>query len=303
MHADLVQKRLDYLTKGAVAAGSTSDATWAAPLTAARQLVDPILSLIQQQSLLGRIPGLRSAPFNCDVPAQTGAGGFAWVGEGIPKPITKFPFATLKLWIGKVSGIVVLTTETVRAPNSAATIRDALVVGVVDFQDRQLLDPAITEIANVRPASITNGVTPTTATGNLQTDVGALLAAFYTNRPGAARPVLVMSPATAGRLAGTGNHPDLRVDGGVAFGVPVVTSTGADLRVVALDAAAVVFADGGIEFDVTEQAMLDMSDSPAPPTAATILVSTWQANLAAFRVERTLWWKAAANAVQYLVTS
>jgi len=42
-------------------------------------------------------------------------------------------------------------------------------------KDSQLLDPTVTEIANVRPASVTHRVTPTTGTGNLATDVGALL--------------------------------------------------------------------------------------------------------------------------------
>jgi hypothetical protein len=88
-----------------------------------------------------------------------------------------------------------VTRELVRLgqPNAETALQTALVSGLVAFQDAQLVDPAVTLIANQRPASLSNGVTPTASTGNgLDADVGALLAALFAARPGAARPALVI---------------------------------------------------------------------------------------------------------------
>jgi hypothetical protein len=302
VHAPLVRKSLDqYTTKAAVPFGTTTDPAWAGPL-AQPALIEPVLALVQQQSLLGRIPGLRRAPFNTPVPIQTAIGTYYWVQQGVPKPITKLAFDDPTLPPGKIAGIVVLSSELVKlsAPFGENAMRDALVGGAVHFQDGQMLDPTVAEVANVHPPSITNGVTPVPSTGDLNADVAALLAKLYTSRPGAARPTLVMSPAVAGRLAASGNHPQLTVNGGTAFGCPVVTASGAALHVVALDAAAVLYADGGIVLDISTEAAVEMVDNPAAPTATTIVASFWQLNLAGFKVERLVWWVAAPGAVQVL---
>ena len=297
VHAPLIRKTLDtWHQKTAVAPGTSTDAVWGGPLVP-KPLIDPILLSVQQQALPARL-GLRRGPFDANIPVQSNTGTYAWVASGTPKPATRIDFATARLYEGKIGGIVVLTAELVRlaGPFSENVMRDALVGGIVAFQDAQLLDPAISEIANVRPKSLTNGVTVTAGT-----DVGALLAAFYAARPNAEKPVLVMSPTAAGKLAATAAHPDLTVTGGTAYGVPVVTSAGAGTVIAVLDAQAVVYADGGLMLDVSTEAAIEMADSPTAPVAATIVTSFWSFNLAGIRIERMLWWVAAPNAVQYLV--
>ena len=211
--------------KAAVSPGTPIDGSWALPLVPS-PIAEPLLLLVQQESLLGRVPGFRRAPFNAAIPTQTTTANFSWIAPNALKPILKYTFDTLRLGVGKVGGIVVLTEELARlsAPNGEGAMRDALVGDIVTFQDSQLLDPAVAEVANVSPGSLTNGVTPTVAAAPLAEQIAAVLAALAASRPGAARPTLIMSPAVAGQL---GN--DVRVDGGVAyFGVvPIVTSPGA----------------------------------------------------------------------------
>jgi hypothetical protein len=292
------------LRKAAVPPGTTTDPTWAEPLIPSPS-VAPILALVQTDSLLGRIVGLRKLPFNASVPAQTTTGTFAWTGQGIPKAVARLDFATLRLRIGKIHGIIVVSDELLRlaVPNAESALREALISGLVRFQDEQLLDPTVAEITGVNPASLTNGVTPVMATGTVAGDVAAVLDAFYAARPGAARPTLVMSPSVAGRLAASSVQPALTVLGGLAFGVPVVTSTGAGALVVALDAAAVSYADDGLTLDVSTEATVEMNDAPAAPTSATVYASLWQLNQAGFKVERFLWWRSVPGSVQYVTTA
>ena len=303
VHAAVIRKSLDDLTtKAAVAAGSTTDATWAGALVMPAAFVDPLTLLVQQKSLLGRIVGLREVPFNTPVPLQTTGASFGWVGERQVKPISKFGFDDVVLPPGKVQGTVTLTAELVKLaqPSSVGVMRDQLVAGSAEFLDRQLLDPAVTEIATIRPASLTADVVATPSTGDLQADIASLLSALYASRPSAARPTLVMHPTQAGVLAASGLHPDLTVSGGTAFGVPVVTSTGADLHIVALDASAIAYAGGDVLPSVTTEASLDMNDAPGAPTAATVQTSLWQLNLVAIRVERPAWWAKVPGSVQLL---
>ena len=99
--------------KAAVAAGTVTDATWAAPLV--NQIIaDDFLALLRPATILGKIPGLRNVPFNTKVPAQTAGGTYGWVGEAKPKPVTKLAFSSETLGISKVAGIIVLTEELVR---------------------------------------------------------------------------------------------------------------------------------------------------------------------------------------------
>ena len=52
-----------------------------------------------------------------------------------------------------------------------------MIAGIAAFVDSQFIDPASAAVANVKPASITNGVTPITSVGPLE-DIVAIAAAF-----------------------------------------------------------------------------------------------------------------------------
>ena len=59
--------------------------------------------------------------------------------------------------------------------------------------------------------------------------------------------------------------------------------------------AAIAVADDGIALDVSDQALVQMDDAPAAPTASTLYTSLWQENKVGIRVERYLNWKAATG--------
>ena len=54
---------------------------WAGPFAPIKPLSDAFLAYARPLSLLGKIPGLRTMPFNVSVAAQTAVGVYSWVGE------------------------------------------------------------------------------------------------------------------------------------------------------------------------------------------------------------------------------
>jgi len=82
-------------TKAAVAAGTTSDATFAGPL-AAHGIASEALTLIRGASILGALESkFRRVPFRTPVARETGTGtGGAWVGEGFSTPVAATAYDT-----------------------------------------------------------------------------------------------------------------------------------------------------------------------------------------------------------------
>jgi len=105
--------------------------------------------------------------------------------------------------------------------------------------------------------------------------------------------------SASGQLA----FPDMTPRGGTIAGIPVlvaerVTGDSPD-GVLLVDASGLVLADGGLTFDASEQAALVMDTDPA--TGAQQLVSMFQTNSVALRLERTFGFQRARdNAVVLL---
>lgn len=302
--------------RAAIAPGTTVQATFAAPLVQTNFL-NEFLELLRPATLIGRIPGLRRVPFNVSMPSQTAGGTYKWVGEGKYKPVTNAQFAAVTLGMAKASGIIVLTEELIRSssPSAQEVVRNELVNGITQFLDTQFVDPAITANANVNPASITNGVAGTAASGtaeaNTRADLKALLANFVTNNFGLSGVVLLMNEAVAFKIAATVNavgelaFPGMSATGGTLLGIPVVTSNVIGADIFAVHAPSILLADeGGVEIDISREASLQMDSAPTdPPVDATVHVSLWQANLVALRAERFInWGKARTSAVQRINT-
>jgi len=190
LHRDLIHKHVGELhTKAAVAVGTTTDATWAKPITPPALVNLAFVPLLAERSLFGRTPGLRAVPFGMSVPRQTADGSYTWVGENTPKPITKLAFDNVTLAIKKAVGLVVVTAELLKlsARGTEQAVLDAIASGVALFVDRTFLDP--TQAASAAsPGSITNGIAAVPSTANLNADIAALMAAFFTSRPGRTRP-------------------------------------------------------------------------------------------------------------------
>ena len=301
-------------TKAAVAAGTTTDSTWAGPLVVTQPL-NEFLEMLRPRTLLGRIPGLRQVPFNVSVPAQTTGGTYGWVGQNKPKPVTKADFATVSVPFAKAAGIIVLSEELVKlsSPSAEALVREEMIAGMGQFLDVQFNDPAVAVAANVSPASITNGASTAAASGTTaaaaKADLAASIAVFTAAGIPLEGSVWLMSDSNAFGLAVSLNalgqplFPGMTAQGGTLFGMPVVVSNNVSTRVILVHAPSILVADeGGVRIDVSREATVQMDSAPTDTVdATTVYVSLWQRNLVGLRAERMITWiRARTAAVRYI---
>ena len=107
------------------------------------------------------------------------------------------------------------------------------------------------------------------------------------------RPVLAVSFGTAVRMQAM--LRDLR-----ELGVKVVISSAAGNKIIGVDADGLLVSEGGIDIR-RGTPDVQMNDAPdSPPTASTVLISTWQRDLVALKVERWINWTARSGAVATL---
>lgn len=293
--------------KAAVAAGSTTDATWAQPLVEYQTLTSEFVELLRPQTIVGRIANLRRVPFNVRMPTQSTGGSYGWVGQGAPKPVTKLGFGEVTLDFSKAAGIIVLTEELVRLsnPSAEALVQADMIAGIAQFLDEQFIDPSVAAVSNVSPASITNGVTPVTASGttaaHLKADVTDLFNGFLANNLTPTGGVWIMSNTTALTLSmmtnalGQPEFPGITMMGGTFMGLPVITSESVagdsgGANIILAHAPDILLADDGqVMLDASREASLQMVDNPS--AGAQSLVSLWQNNLVGLRAERYINWK------------
>src|SRR5205085_11730534 len=77
------------------------------------------------------------------------------------------------LGIAKAAGLIVLTKELMMSsePSAEVLTRNELEACITQFLDQQFIAPDYAAVANVSPASITNGLTPIAASGTALTNV------------------------------------------------------------------------------------------------------------------------------------
>lgn len=309
------QHSFEDVTKAAVAVGTTTGATWAQPLVQYNQMADEFIEFLRPQTIVGRIPNLRRVPFNISMPRQTSGGSAYWVGEGAPKPLTSLAFDQVTLRWTKLATIAVISEELARfsQPSAETILRDQLAAAVIQQMDADFVNPANAGTANVKPASITNGVTAVVSSGGTEAavnaDIQAVFAPFIAANLAPTNAVWIMSATNALGLSlmknalGQRAFPDVNMNGGTFYGMPVVVSEAVGNIVVLANAQDILLADDGqVSVDSSREASLQMDNAPANPAdATTVLVSLWQHNLLAIRAERYInWVKARAASVQYL---
>jgi HK97 family phage major capsid protein/HK97 family phage prohead protease len=314
---------LQIALKAPIAAGTTTDTTWASPLAVQQNLASEFAEYLVPATIIGRIPGLRRVPFNIKVPRATQNPTAYWVGEGKIKPVSAMAFDAVTLGIAKVAGIVPITEELLRfsSPSADLIIRDGLRDAIAYLTDRDFLDPS-KAASDISPASLTNGVTAITPSGvdadALRADLGTLLALYTSSNQGVGGLVLVTTSTMAMKIGlmrnalGQQEFPGVGINGGTLEGIPVIVSenlaapTGSPADgtlIVAINASEVLLADdGGLEIDVSREASLQMDSAPdSPETASTVTVSLWQHNMVAFKAERFInWTKRRSGAVQLI---
>ena len=299
-------------SKADVSAGTTSDATWASPLVEYNQFAGDFVEYLRPQTIIGKfgnsgIPALRQIPFNVHIRGQTSGGTGYWVGEAKPKPVTAFDFNDTYHDFFKVAAIAVLTDELIRFSNPSAErlVRDALGGAVIERIDTTFIDPTVAAVANVSPASITNGVTAITSSGDdadaVRADVGALWAAAMAANLPMTSAVYITTPSIALHLSlmtnalGQSEFGGMSMMGGTLLGVPVIVSNHVPAGTFVLAFASEIWLsdDGGVTVDASREASIQMLDNPTndsdTPTPTT-LVSMFQTNSVALRAERFINW-------------
>jgi HK97 family phage major capsid protein/HK97 family phage prohead protease len=313
--------------KAAVAAGTTTSTSWASPLVVYDNMVSEFISFLRPQTVLGKIPGIRSVPFNISIPEQTAGSSVGWVGQGAPKPVSALAFSQQTLGIAKAAGIVVLSQELVRSsdPSAEMVVRDDLAAAMAQFLDDAFLNPATAAVTNVSPASVTNGSSYFNAGGTdaaaARADIRKLYNLYATANLGLDGAVWVMKPGVALTLSmmlnalGQPFFEGMSVNGGTLAGLPVIVTNNLTQSVLAagatppttvgdhimlIKANEILLADdGGITIDASDQASLQMDTAPTAGPAQ--LVSLWQNNLVGIRAERFInWKKRRAAATTYL---
>lgn len=236
-----------------------------------------------EQSLLGRIPGLRRVPFNVKSLAITsGAQGY-WVAEGSELPLSKPTLAGNSLPRLRVGALIVETMEAIRAegPVSEAGIQKDVLRAVSAAIDAAFIGGGA-GIAGIQPASVTNGVVPIAATADLAADVAALLESFAGDLQAA---VFVADPSSAVRLAAIWESVGVR--GGDLLGVPLVVSRSvprdsSNGQLVLLDPSAIAVAYEPGAIVPSEHAAVAVT---AGQGAAAEMLSLWQENLIGLKSE------------------
>jgi Phage capsid family len=282
---------------------------------------------LRPQTILGRfgnngIPSLRIVPFRVPLISQTAGGHGYWVGQGKAKPLTQFDFTRTTLTPLKVANIAVLTMELLRdsSPSADVLVRDSLAAALRERLDLDFVDPANAGTVDVKPASITNGITGIPSSGTdaaaVRKDIAAVFSAFIAANNPPTSGVWIMPTTTALQLSlmvtplAAREFPGITMTGGTLEGLPVIASeyvpaVSPGAIVILVNASDIYEGDeGGVAVDMSTEASLEMTDAPTgnsiTPTAIS-LVSMFQTNSVALRAERTISWKRRRNnGVAYL---
>ena len=156
------------MVRAAVTAGGTN--TWGEELALP---VTEFVGAVNERSVPGRLANLRRVPLNVRTVTETSSSTGYWVGEGAAKPVSKMAYTNDVLEPFKVSALVVVTDEVLRSssPNAEAVVRNDLLNAVVRELNSAFIDEGNAGISGVMPASVTNGLTPISGSGDLADDL------------------------------------------------------------------------------------------------------------------------------------
>lgn len=297
------------LTKAAVPAANTGNATWAGNLVldGGAYFAD-FIEYLRPRTVVGQVSDrLRRLPFDTQVLVQGSAGSAKWVAEGAAKPLTQWTYTRTKLAPLKVATIAAATKEMLNRASAAADalIRDELTRAVGAAIDGTFVS-ADAAVSGESPAGIRNGVSGMVLTGDgsiegIRCDAAAMLKELVQDNLSIAGSFWIMPETVAIDLSAAINafgapaFPGVTPTGGTFMGLPVFTSqylpTDSSGSVVMLIKGDEIFLgdEGGVQVSMSDQASLVMDDAPSmnstTPTAAQV-VSLWQTNSVGFLVER-----------------
>jgi HK97 family phage major capsid protein/HK97 family phage prohead protease len=311
--------------KAAVAAGDTTTSGWADDLVYAENL-NQFIEYLRPKTIMGRIGGFSRVPFNIRVAGFDSGTTAYWVGQGASIPVSKPGTTSVSLAIAKAAGLVSVTKELARlsTPSAEMLVRDELTKALVYLMDDTFINPNNGGITNEKPASMTYGVTPTTASGTtyaaFRTDIQALMETVFDNNISLEGSVWIMSHSLALKLSMMVDsndrvvHPQLNSMGGTMLGYPAIVSQTAQIAgspqyndvLIFLHPSEVFVADDGqAQFSVSDQASIQLLDNPTGAstggTTAVSVVSMYQTESVAIKAVRFVnWTKKRSQACQWI---
>lgn len=158
--------RLSLVMKGAVAAGTTSDASWANELVDFAKLSGEFAARLRPATIIGKLRGMRAVPPVTRTLVEASGATGQWVGEGAPAPVSKFDADEVALGVSKMQALVVITQELVRTahPASLASLEQMMIASLATALDTAFIDSTIASTA-AGPASATYGAVKHQSTG------------------------------------------------------------------------------------------------------------------------------------------
>lgn len=292
--------------KATVAAGTTTDASWAGPLAPSLILASEFVTYMRPLSILGRIP-VRKVPFNVKFARITGGASGGFAGQGAPVPVQALSLDTLTLGYSKVVAISAISTELARsdAYDAPGLISADLAAAAGSFLDEAFLDPDRAAVVTVSPASITYGAAQIQSTGltaaELTADAKSAMRVLDAARIPLSECCWAMTSdvalwlATLTSTTGALVFPDFSLVDGEWLGLPTYVSGSAfgagsptEGLIVLLHPQSVAYADDGVaSVAVTAETSLALDSAPGSPAT---LTSLWQANLIGCKITRYCNW-------------
>jgi HK97 family phage major capsid protein len=290
--------------------------------TSNMQLATPasfdLAEFIRPQTIIGRLIGLRRAPSRTRIIAATAGSTAYWVGEFQPRPISHPTMNGEELDLFAVVAVLVTTQELLKSsePSAESFLSRDLAGAAIAAMDAAFIDFENSGEVGVKPASITDGVSPIPSTGStlaqIDADLEDMVQALIASGSDLTYAAWVLNPRTAlylARLRGSGGanaFPGITVKGGDLCGLPAIVSAGVPINagspgagtttITLLDPSQILVADDGAgELVTSSNASLQMLDNPA--TGATSLVSLFHTNAVAMRLTRYVNWKRCRDGV------
>src|SRR5262245_956705 len=110
-----VIEALREVTKAPVGVGTTTDSTWAAPLSAADQLAGAFLEHLKDYGCFDQmLPSMRRQSSRTKITVTTLGSTASRVDEGAPKPVTRMSFFSAQVDLVKVAPMIIVSQETMR---------------------------------------------------------------------------------------------------------------------------------------------------------------------------------------------
>lgn len=301
-----------------VAGGGSGAGEWGAELVQANNLyTGDFIEFLYSKTVFDKIP-LREVPANIGIKGQDGQATGYWVGQSKAIPASAADFSNVTLTPLKVAALAVVSNELLRdsTPSAEMLVRDALVEASAQRIDTTLISASAAS-AGVSPAGLMNGLAAISTSGpdvaGVIADIKALLAPFIAAK-NASGLYFVMNPSLATSLSLLRNaldqkaFPDIRMDGGMLEGIPVVTGDNVTASWLALLKPSDIYKIGdlGVQVSVSQEATIEQNSVPTgasdtPTAASATLVNMFQEESTALKVVRPInFAKRRTSAVAYI---